>query len=392
MHIDIGDDVLQRRARIVTAALRAAYAWSVHGRDPRAFEEIARMTGVVMFELGPGVGPATPMDLVRYLRKPLGGILPNLPDNGGGRYGIGIDAVALLSDDDTLAEAAVEIGSDYVREVVASRDPGRDWLPSWTWMRSNDIEHDLFGRLVAAGSADDYQLARRFVVEHAAGDEQELASECDRLGAARVARYVPIPAGQSHATDGVRWWWPCPVCGWPMHVDGVLVRCRYRYHKADFQITSRQRGGPRLMPVDPESLATRRGLPERRDARNALQVEQPVWQFVVVPGATELRLWHQLTQFGANVDLYPRFDRYDLDIGVGSQRWDVDVKEHRTVEGLLRHIGDKPPAARYVVLPETHKGQIHAVRAALDNYTVLTETELVTQVKAALRRQKRSTQ
>src|SRR5690348_16289457 len=74
-----GGDVLDRRARIASAALRAAYAWSVRDRERRAFGEICRMVGVVMFELGPGTGPATPTDLIAYLRQPLGGLLPVLP-------------------------------------------------------------------------------------------------------------------------------------------------------------------------------------------------------------------------------------------------------------------------------------------------------------------------
>lgn len=68
--------VLDRRARITSAALRAAYAWSVRDRELRAFDEVARMTGVVMFELGPGRGPVAPLDLVRCLRRPLGALLP----------------------------------------------------------------------------------------------------------------------------------------------------------------------------------------------------------------------------------------------------------------------------------------------------------------------------
>ena len=66
------------------------------------------------------------------------------------------------------------------------------------------------------------------------------------------------------------------------------------------------------------------------------------------------------------------------------------MKEHATVEGLLRHIRENPPSARHIVLPDTHAGQIHAVREALPTYTVLTEGQLVSQVKGAVRRRKRS--
>ncbi|HZN73649.1 MAG TPA: hypothetical protein VFC00_18415 [Micromonosporaceae bacterium] len=383
--------VLDRRARITSAALRAAYAWSVRDRERRAFEEAARMTGVVMFELGPGRGPVAPLDLVRCLRRPLGALLPPIPDGGDGRYGDGVDEVVLLGDDDALADAAYEIGSDYVREVITGLDPGRDWLPSWSWMRANDVENEMFARLVATADEAAYRTARQFVVECAAGPEQRLVEECNRRQAHRVARYVPVTDGQAYHGGGHRWWWPCRVCGWPMDVRERLVRCRYRHHTATYQVTERGKGGPGLIAVDrrlPSGVG--HGLPERHNADGAVQVEEPVWRFVVVPGATELRLAGLLTEAGAMVQLYPGCDRYDLDIVVGDRRWDVDVKEHATVEGLLRHIREHPPAARHVVLPDTHAGQVHAVREALPAYTVLTERQLVGQVKGAVRRWKRS--
>jgi len=349
------------------------------------------MTGVVMFELGPGRGPVAPLDLVRCLRRPLGALLPPIPDGGDGRYGDGVDEVVLLGDDDALADAAYEIGSDYVREVITGLDPGRDWLPSWSWMRANDVENEMFARLVATADEAAYRTARQFVVECAAGPEQRLVEECNRRQAHRVARYVPVTDGQAYHGGGHRWWWPCRVCGWPMDVRERLVRCRYRHHTATYQVTERGKGGPGLIAVDrrlPSGVG--HGLPERHNADGAVQVEEPVWRFVVVPGATELRLAGLLTEAGAMVQLYPGCDRYDLDIVVGDRRWDVDVKEHATVEGLLRHIREHPPAARHVVLPDTHAGQVHAVREALPAYTVLTERQLVGQVKGAVRRWKRS--
>jgi hypothetical protein len=176
-----------------------------------------------------------------------------------------------------------------------------------------------------------------------------------------------------------------------MDVRGRQVRCRYACHTATYQVVDRSGKGPVLLAVDRRPPAgVPRGLPERQDADGSLQVEEPVWQFIVVPGATEVRLWRVLAQAGAVVQLYPGCDTYDLEIVVGDRRWDVDVKEHATVEGLLRHIREKPPAARYIVLPESHQGQVHAVREALATYRVLTERELVGQVKGAIARRNRS--
>jgi hypothetical protein len=227
------------------------------------------------------------------------------------------------------------------------------------------------------------------VVEHAAGPEREVGAECDRLRADRVARYVPITDGQTYRRGDRGWWWPCRVCGWPMDVNEQLVRCRYAYHTATYQVTDRGGNGPGLLAVDQRLPAgVGRRLPQRHDTEGAVQVEEPVWRFVVVPGATEVRLLRLLTAAGATVELYPGFDRYDLDVVVGNRHWEVDVKEHATVEGLLRRLREKPPAASHIVLPDSHCGQAHAVTAALPRYTVLTERQLVRQVKGAVRRRK----
>jgi len=59
----------ERRAVVTTAALRSAVAWSRRADEPRAWREIARMTGVIMGAFGPGAGPATPSQLVAFLRR-----------------------------------------------------------------------------------------------------------------------------------------------------------------------------------------------------------------------------------------------------------------------------------------------------------------------------------
>jgi restriction endonuclease in pPIWI_RE module len=393
MFVGLDDDLLQRRARVTSAGLRAAYAWSARSRHPQAFAELCRMTGVVMLELGPGRGPVAPVELVAQLQKPLGEILPPLPQTIGGDYGSGIDAVVLLTEAGDLADAAYEIGSDYVRDVMAAADPGRVWLPAWSWMRANDVETQLFAKLRASGDEAAYTKTRRFVVEHAAGDERTLTHLYNAERVTPVAGYGPVPQGQSYRLGDQRWWWPCRVCGWAMDVHRTRVRCRYRYHLSTYQVAERGEHGPVLFVVGQQLPAgLPKGLPARQDAAGAVVVDEPVWRFVVVPGATEVRLGERLRKQGAEVLFYPGFDRYDLGITVGDQVWDVDVKEHATVEGLLRHIAEKPPQAKYLVIPDTHGGQVHALVEALSSrYRVLTETDLIAQVTRVLRRGKART-
>lgn len=48
--------------RVVNAAVRAAVAWTMQQTEPRAWRELARMTGVVRHALGPNTTLDGPMD------------------------------------------------------------------------------------------------------------------------------------------------------------------------------------------------------------------------------------------------------------------------------------------------------------------------------------------
>jgi hypothetical protein len=184
-----------RRGRVVTAAVRAAFAWSAGDRDVRAFREIARMTGVVMEALGPGQGPVTPSEFVSALQRPLGQILPAQTEAGAASTVDGTADAVLLTEDGRLADAVFDLGCEYVQDVMASLDPATEWLPSWTWMQAEQVEREVFGRLIEGGSDDDYRAARRFLVEFPAGEEQALVdarpTSEGRVGWRRTRRWTP---------------------------------------------------------------------------------------------------------------------------------------------------------------------------------------------------------
>ncbi|MEV0269774.1 hypothetical protein AB0H43_13430 [Hamadaea sp. NPDC050747] len=371
-------DEFETRSRITTAALRAAFAWSARSHELRAVEELARMTGVIMFEHGPGRGPVTPMDLVRLLRQPMRNLWP--ASLAGESADPALDDLVLLTAGDALSDDAYDVGSDYICGVMAGRDPARDWLPSWAWMRANDVEEQVFGALRKSGDPLAYTVNRRFIVEHPAGHQEEVADACNMAGAQRLARYIPMPSSKLYRNrDGV-WWWPCPVCRWPMAVEAHMARCAYRHHRAVFQIVDTP-GRLHLLPTDPDghlrSVAYEPQIPAAQPADGAIQVDEPVWRFIVVPGASELRMWTALDGHGVPVVLYPGFDRCDLDIADG--RWEADVKEHNSVGGLLRHLEDKPLKATHLVLPQSHAGQANGLRGRIPQ-RVLTENELYKEV------------
>jgi hypothetical protein len=372
-----------RRGRVVTAAVRAAFAWSARDRDVRAFREIARMTGVVMEALGPGQGPVTPGELVVALQRPLGEILPAQAEAGAASDVDGTAGAVLLTKDGRLADAVFELGCEYVQDVMASLDPATDWLPSWTWMQAEQVEREVFGRLIEGGSDDDYRAARRFLVEFPAGEEQALVDAANQRKVRRVASYEPVDAEQLFEDQqGRRWWWPCPVCRWPMRTDGVLVRCAYGPHLARYQVGLTSRNGrPSLLRIGDSAPTPGRAL----SAAGAVRVDTAVWRYITVPGAAELRLADRLSRLGATVVLWPSRDLYDLHVEAGHRSWRVDVKEHATVERLVEKLHARPPAAHTIVLPDSHRGWLHAVEAAIPNREVLMASTLCARVRRAVR-------
>lgn len=391
----LGWTLQPKGARVVTAGVRAAYAWSMRREEPRALVEVARMLGVVMESRGPGRGPSTPTELVAALQQPLGALLPpslTAPDPAGVAEGTRIDEAVLLDEAGALTDAAYEVACEYASEVFATLDPSVEWLPKWSWMRAEQVERGVFGQLLEAGGENAYVAARRFLIDMPAGAEWEVVDERERRHVPRVAAYQPVPS--SHRLGGADggWWWPCPVCRWPMRVEGVTVRCLYRPHRALYSLAM-SGGAPRLVargvPMSVEGRGDKhlRHPPAARLSATAVCVDPSVWRYIVVPGAAEVRL-HDILQAirGVAVRLWPDRDLYDLRVTVGERVWKVDLKEYASLERLLTKLRVSPPAGGVaVVLPDSHAGQRAAVRVALPGRQVLLASELLRHVRRAAR-------
>jgi hypothetical protein len=360
----------QRQSRVVAACLRAACAWSERESRPAAMREVARMTGVVMEALGPGRGPVTPMTLIECLRRPLG----ELASLAGGDPGEEI-AAAVLLDGDQLADAVYDLACEYALPLTPDAETA-PWLPSWTNMRAEQVENQAFTVLKEAGDDAAYARARRFLIEHPAGDRQELSEQIAAAGAKPV-KYQGLMADQQYESGKTSWWWPCPVCRWPMAVTGDSVRCRYRPHQAAYQVMRVKPGSqPRLQRTGDHGPAA----PKAGPAASAACVAPGVWRFIVVPGATELRLAADLENLGAEVQMWPEGDSYDLHVTAGTLVRTFDVKEYRSTRRLISALRDKPPNAA-VLLPRGCEHQAEHIAAALPSLAVCTETVLRRQVK-----------
>ncbi|MET9146278.1 hypothetical protein ACIGZH_32005 [Streptomyces sp. NPDC058319] len=374
------DDPAERASRVVAAALRAAYAWTVRQRRQDAMREVARMTGVVMEAHGPGQGPTTPLDLVACLRRPLGQ-LPVFAVDADET----ITGLVLLDAEDRLTAGAYDLACEYALPVGIPPDTTH-WMPTWTWMHADEIRAHTFNALIEGNRQEYYVASRRFLIEHPAGSVAELRALISE-NAVKPPRsgYTDIPGDHCHhSPGGETWWWACPVCRWPMAVTGTTVRCRYRPHAAVYQLAEGRtaRARPGLIRVD--EGRPRLATPMARPAAEARCLDFGVWRFVVVPGASELRVQQALEDLGANVELWPELDRYDLRVRAGEREFRIDLKEYSSPHRLIADLRAKAPSAR-VLLPHTHEHQLETLRTALPSLQVTTETRFRTEVRRALR-------
>lgn len=373
----------ERRLRTVTvAALRAAYAWSARSSQADAMLEIARMVGIVMEAFGPGRGPTDPVALATLLRAPLRVLLAPLGADEA------IARTVLLDDAGGLTDAAYDLVSEYVIQLPDTEASA--WLPTWTRMRADSIQRQAFQALTSRHSQADYVTGRRFLIEHpAARSADELRELISLTGLPASAVYADLARDQTHRDSvGAGWWWPCPVCRWPMRIAGHSVRCRYQPHDTLFEI---RRPGrvvpvPELTVVGEKDVET---IPEALDAAGALCVDPGVWRHIVVPGCTEIRIYERLRMLKARdgsraaVELWPDTDAFDLRVIAGAV-FTADVKEYRSAARLIAALREKPTRAP-VLLPHGHEWQKSEIERAL-SVRVYDEDEFVAKVRGALER------
>lgn len=378
------DDPAERAHRVVAASLRAAYAWTVRRQQRDAMREVARMTGVVMEAHGPGNGPMTPLDLVSCLRRRLLE-MPALAASTDEAIG----QVVLLDEDDRLTADAYDLASEYALPL-GEPSGSAQWMPTWTRMHADRIRSRTFNALIEGKSQEKYVASRRFLIEYPAESLsalQHLVSETEVN--LPPGGYTDIPADHVHRSrEGGSWWWPCAYCRWPMAVAGVTVRCRYGPHAAVYQLTAGKtaKSRPTLRRVD--EGRPRMTTPVARPAAGARCVDFGVWRFVVVPGASELRIKRHLEGIGAKVELWPKLDRYDLLVRAGEAEFRVDVKEYRSPHRLIAELRAKAPNAR-ILLPKTHEHQLGTLKTTMPALQVTTETKFSTEVRRTLRKHER---
>lgn len=370
--------------KVISAALRAGVAWTRRLEEPRAWHEISCMHGVILGHLPLGTGPETPAGLIANLTHPLRSWIPldwpALPAEMG-------DLVILEDGHDQqsaqLTEEAFEVGCSYLEvlfdSVTGGLDGGRDWLPTWSWQTAEQTEHAVY-RQLANGSQSQYVAGRLMLVEVPTGTEDSILEEYARRGGARMQVYRPLPAERSCVRGGAVWWWPCPVCAYPMRLTGELLRCDFLPHQRKARVLlrpGRRPGDPPEVVNGPPGLAACRG-------EGVLCLDWPVWRHLTVPGLTEVELMRWLERKGLEVERWGEMDSWDVGVTLPDGRCLVDVKDVANEQSII----DRPPRAKTIVVPSYRSEQVKPLRAALEpeGYAVHTVASFKRLVSAQVQR------
>ncbi len=171
---------------INTTALRAARAWSLRESEPQAWREISRMHGVLLSFLPPGEGPATPVQMIENLRRPMRDwvSLPwdSLPEELG--------AFPILGGDDELTGEAVEYGSDYTEALFENHEVDTGWIPRWATQTFEKVERSVYTVLVSAGQ-EEYAATRQLLVEVPAAPGRSCGTRSTRVVRCERRRTFP---------------------------------------------------------------------------------------------------------------------------------------------------------------------------------------------------------
>ncbi|OPC76701.1 hypothetical protein B4N89_45275 [Embleya scabrispora] len=321
----------------------------------------------------------------RGLREPLGALLPPA-----GEPADRFDALRLFDEHGVLRDAV----EDLCREHLV---PHPALERHWTWgrVRAEQEERRLYETLRRL-SPEEYRRARTLLCEHPAGGLRELRRAWDGLWM-RFDFFETVSDWPWSRLEG--WWYPCPMCRWPMRVvaHGSTVDVRCEAHAArgvHYRCAPGGRGsGPVPLVGTGRAAVAVQGVPATTEH---LALTRPVWRYGTLPTLLELALRDALVGLPhTRVGMWPgtvRPDEYDLHIEVtvpGRRRrvWRVDAKAWESTTALAGMLEQRDvlPYALTIVLPDHQADDRHFLTARLRGrrMTVTTVGRLVAAVRAA---------
>lgn len=308
---------------------------------------------------------------------PLGDLLPPGIDAGA------TNDVVLLDSWGSLSAEAEDVAREHFIDCAALEQ-------HWTHrrVRAEQEEQHLYQELRTLGS-EGYSRARGLLTDHASGEVQVLRNQWDMLWP-RFGSYEPVAKWPWAHHSG--WWFPCPLCRWPMKVTGegaiTTVQCEAHMRRG-IRYTARadrQEAKPPVLQAAGNGSPKVSGLPA---TAAYMAVSRPVWRFVTLPGVLECELRDQATGLGAKVTMWPDLDSYDLHIETPTRQWRIDAKAWASPVRLVDVLRDRPPEDRplYIVLPDHQRPACRALNEALRPYgfIVRTAAQVRSEVSKAMR-------
>lgn len=384
-----GIDDITVRSRVIRAALRAAEAQTVPGIGPADRLKVLREChGEVLAVRGPG-SPLSFADFRWALAEDLARLLPEGMASGEFEQLSSIDQGQI---DPAAFDLALEEQMVLKHVLKKARSSGR--LSNRSELQSEIEQEMVYIYLRKPGEQRTYEAGRRALIEHPYYPAEDL---CDLPIPVSVGEYYqPVPYGSLYRG----WWFPCPICRWPMRVTAGAdrhvrrVQCWHQPHTdmgAIYLIDSTlKERAPELIPdhtvESPEGPASvlhpdTGTIPIALPAEGYRALVRGVWRYTTIPGIPEIALYHALKARGLRVELWPGLDAYDLRVVIGqnsSERvYAVDVKDFTSARALgeLIHAQEGDAGgADWLVVPDHRAAQLPLLSGVCEQYGLQVET------------------
>jgi len=363
------------RYLVTRAALRAAKAVTTPGLKPQQrLATLMECHGTLLAARG----PLSPLPFGEFRRALKGDLVSLLPE---GISPLDLSGLIVIDQDGRLTESAfdLEFEQQMLLHTLRKLD-GRAGAVSDRDLQSEIDQETAFALLSKQGDQDVYVAGRADLIQRPSGHVDDL---CElRLPPLLMDLYQEISIDSLYQG----WWFPCPICGWPMRIvvrrnAGTKVgeaRCWHAPH-AEMGASYRFRlpvGGtaPVLLPepVPPRPAGREAVLypdlgtvPEALPSEGHKALARGIWRYTTVPGLPELALYDQLTRRGLRAVLWPALDAYDLLVECKSKTgrkrsFKVDVKDYtsaRTLGKLIDAQEGDPGGADWLVVPDHRASQ-----------------------------------
>lgn len=368
----------QLRHRVLTAAAMAAQALTDTEQPPEGrLQTLMEAHGRILAVRG----PSSPMTFSCFRELLAGDLARLLPD---GFPAEEMDGVRLITPDGLYDDDLYDLEQEQrlvLRTLAKAVRRGRR-------ADSDGIEAEMdqeraYAALKKRQDQAAYVEGRKALIQTSAGPDGKLRKL--KLPSSVADFYRPI----SHAATYDRWWFACPVCGWPMRITMSRsrgsktgsARCFHRPHTAQgaayhFKVPS---GGkppvlvpaaspPPLPPGNASVLFTdvRGSVPEPIPVDGHKALTRGVWRWTTIPGLVEVALYQALADRGLKPVLWPDLDAYDLHVEAGKDAFQIDLKDYSNPMLLARKVqADEGDAggAQWLVVPDYRASSVPLLTA-----------------------------